>query len=276
MGREKEAKPPKKKVPQGGKKKRQKPSAVTANGMTNYQVYIMKPAQFLLGFLLGAAGGAFVLYIFFQWWPLSVLAGAICGFVSVRLYRDRLCEQRKKRLLVQFRDLMECLVSSYSVGSNATKAFQDARVDLEKIYGADSDIVQEVELIVGGMRVGMKIEDLLRSLSERSGLEDIYNFAMIFEVKGSGINLRSLVAETQEIIGDKIEMEQQIETMISSEKNELYIMLVMPIVMMVAFTFFSGDTFMANNLTNISAKLVGIVLFVIAYWMGRKIMDIKV
>lgn len=276
MGREKEAKPPKKKVPQGGKKKRQKPSAVTANGMTNYQVYIMKPVQFLLGFLLGAAGGAFVLYIFFQWWPLSVLAGVICGFVGVRLYRERLCEQRKKRLLVQFRDLMECLVSSYSVGSNTTKAFEDARVDLEKIYGADSDIVQEVELIVGGMHVGMRVEDLLRSLSERSGLEDIYNFAMIFEVRGSGINLRSLVAETQEIIGDKIEIEQQIETLITSERSELYLMLVMPIIVMIAFSLFSGDTFMTNNLTNITAKLIGIALFVFSYWMGCKIMDIKV
>ena len=102
------------------------------------------------------------------------------------------------------------------------------------IYGEDADIVREVQIICTGLKNNINIEELLLDFARRSGLDDAMSFANVFEVcNRQGSDLKRIVSDTREIINDKIEMEMEIETMLSGSKNELYIMMVMPGVIVV-------------------------------------------
>mgnify|MGYP000683010527 FL=1 len=50
------------------------------------------------------------------------------------------------------------------------------------IYGEESDIVRELELICTGLNNNINIEVLLTDFAERSGLDDVMSFANVFEV----------------------------------------------------------------------------------------------
>lgn len=177
-------------------------------------------------------------------------------------------------LTIQFKDMLDSLNSSVSAGNVMQRAFVDAQTDMEFQYGADSFIVKELKTINNGVVNGKVIEDLVADFGERSHNEDVTNFANVFKIaQRRGGNMRSIITETKNIITDKIEIEQEIHSVVNGTKNELNIMMLMPLLIVPMMSSFAqeGD----NQVINIAVKLAGIVIFVVAYIIGRKITDIK-
>ena len=82
------------------------------------------------------------------------------------------------------------------------------------IYGEESDIVRELELICTGLNNNINIEVLLTDFAERSGLDDVMSFANVFEVcNRQGGDLKRVVNQTRDVISDKMEIEMEIDTM---------------------------------------------------------------
>lgn len=250
--------------------------AILGNG-EDYYIYHMNPIERICGGSLGSFAGFLVSMVFYRDLLLSVAAGMIMIVPGIRKYKKYLMEKRLKDLLLQFRDMMESLTSSFSTGKNTQGAFQDAYADMENIYGRKADIVHEIELIVNGLYNGQNIDDLLQNFAARSHLEDIESFATTFEVTNRfGGNLKKVVGETRQIINDKIEVEQEIETLLTANKNELNIMTLMPFVIMLTLNGLGNMSIVENTPVNILTKTMALGLFAAAYWMGRKIVDIKV
>lgn len=242
----------------------------------DYYVYAMSPGEKILGALLGFCVGMFVFMVFFRNFFVSVIAGAICTVPAIIKYRDYLKERRLKNLLYQFRDMMESLTASYSAGKNTEGAFQDACADMINIYGEKADIVRELRWIVSGLYNGMNIDSLLMNFAMRSHLDDIESFATIFEVSSRyGGNLKEVVGETRSIINDKIETEMEIRTLLTANKNELNIMMVMPFVIMLMISGMGDMSIVQNTPGNVLIKCGVLLLFGVAYYMGRKIVDIE-
>ena len=66
----------------------------------------------------------------------------------------------------------------------------------------------------------------------------------------------------------------EIETVISGNKNELNIMMVMPLVIVTTTKgFINNGEF---SVTNFVVKIVALIMFVLAYLVGVKIMEVKV
>ena len=98
----------------------------------------------------------------------------------------------------------------------------------------------------------------------------------MFEVKSEGADMKQLVSQTREIISQKIEVEMEIETIVSSAKNELYIMTVLPFVIMAMLNMLGDEMLTANTITNILIRCAALAAIVAAFFMGKKITDIKV
>ena len=110
-------------------------------------------------------------------------------------------------------------------------------------------IIQELELIVSKLSMNQNIEDLLIDLSERSGIDDIRTFANIFEIsKRTGGNLIQIIRQTSDVISQKIETKQEIDTLLAEKKMEQKVLTVMPILLMLLLTQTTGD-FMAPLFT---------------------------
>lgn len=192
------------------------------------------------------------------------------------IYEKHMRDKRLKELVVQFKDMLESLVASYSAGRTTVDAFLDALNDMQNIYGKDADIVRELSTVSIGMQQNIILEDLLMDFARRSGLDDVHSFANVFEVcNRQGGNIQEIVSDTRDIINDKIEIESEIKTMITGSQNELNIMLVLPLIVAIASSGLGSGAITNNTPLNIVVKIVVLLIFFLAYKLGRKITDIS-
>ena len=243
----------------------------------DYHIYHMRLIDYLVGFLIGFALGFVVVMIFFRVVIFAVTVGVFCGIPAIKYYRKYRKEKRQRDLLIEFRDLLEALTTSYSSGKNTMEAFAESYQDLLSLYGEKSDIVNETRIIIAGMTNNIIIEDLLRDFAERCGLEDVESFTSTFESGlRQGGDIRQVVWDSRKIINDKIEIEMEIKTMLTEKENELNIMMVMPLIIMVTLSGIGTMSAVINTPFTVIVKIFAIGLFAAAYMMGRKIINIRI
>lgn len=260
----------------------------------NYQVYVPKNSEkVLVDLILFLAGGAVGLLFYgglfladgertMATYVADVLAFVLTGVAAMRLlmpvYLDRCLEKRKAVLNRQFRSMLSSLSSSMSSGSNVQKAFEDALKDLLMQYGEDDYIVKEMRQILNGAAQNINLEVMIRDFGDRSANEDIVFFADVFEVcYRKGGDLKAVIQKTYHSISEKLEVSDEIETKLTSNKMQHTVMSIMPI-MVVAMLKFTNDTFAENFATPIGVLVntIAIGIFVASYRYGLKICDVKV
>lgn len=261
----------------------------------NYKVYYMKPAEKILAFLLAFIVGAAVGYLFYggigkdefgqpttATWVLNIMiptiVGTIAGSLFLPSHAKSIIAKRKKELNHQFRDMLESLTTSLSAGKNVNDSFFGVYEDLKVQYEADAFILKELEIIISGIHNNVPLEDVLEDFGIRSGNDDIQSFANVFKISyRKGGNIKDIIRNTHSILSDKMEIAEDIETLVSSNKLEQSIMIVMPIALIGIIKMMSPD-FAANFVTptGIISTTVSIVIFVIAYFIGKSVLDIKI
>ena len=178
---------------------------------------------------------------------------------------------------MQFRDMLESLAASFSSGSNVQMAFESAVEDLKMQYSPDDYIVKEMEEIINGMRQNVNVEVMLANFGERSGNEDVVSFADVFSVcYRKGGNMNSVINRTHSVISEKMAVADEIETKLTSNKLQHNVMSLMPIAV-VAMLRLTNEAFATNFATPVGVivNTVAIGIFVGAYIMGNKIVDVK-
>ena len=83
---------------------------------------------------------------------------------------------------------------------------------------------------------------------------------------------------TEEVIRDKVEIEQEIETTITSAKSETMVMLIMPIVIVVAMSSMGGGLLesLFTTLVGHICATVALIIFGISYVLAVKSSKIEV
>lgn len=262
--------------------------------MLNYDEYYMKKIEWLMYAIAFAAIGAVIGYIFYGGIGLDIhgeptrityiinlsvmsLFGIISFNILMPMRKNQLKTNRKKKIRKQFVDMLESLSVSIAAGQNVPSAMQTVKDDLLIQYTEKDYIVQEISVFLREMENGIPIEDLFSDFGKRTGIEDISNFGKVFEVAyRRGGNLKEIVKSCYDILSEKIEIEMEIQTKVSSSANQMNIMILMPI-FLIAMLKSSGEGF-AENFTSVSGIIsttVSIFVFIIAYFVGRKILDIK-
>ena len=258
------------------KKKQKEPIQGLIGDATDYSIYFPNLKEKILWFILGMIASGAVLYLFYERLVVSVIFGAVCGVVFIPIRTKQKIKKRRQKLSHQFRELLDALSTSIGAGKNVQDSFQGAVDDLAIQFTRDSDIVRELEIICSGMYNNMAIEDLLMNFAQRSGVDDIGNFANVFATcyrKGGNIN--EIIKNTAEIIGDKIEIKMELETMVAGQKNEMNIMLVMPLLFVVVMKSMGGGLIDLSTPIGVISVTIALVLFVVAYFAGQWITNIK-
>lgn len=240
----------------------------------DYHIYTMTFRDRLIAFVIGAAGATVVMHIFFGNILVDILAMVATGIVAQKIYRNVMIERIKNKLTLQFKDMLDSVTSSISAGKVAQAAFIDAEKDMKMQYGEDSFIFKELHKINIGISNNLTIETILSDFGKRSGVEDIESFANVFVIANrQGGNIKTILTETKSILCDKIEIEQDIRTMLGATKNQLNIMMIMPLLIVPMSSGFTDGA--ENSFSNIMVKVGALIAFVIAYIIGRKITTIK-
>lgn len=281
-------------------KKKQAPEPefyVSATNMQtiNYRVYYMKPLEKILTFIVAFVAGALIGYLFYGGIgknefgqatrvtvTLNLLIPGVVGLVAGKLFVpmrvQSIIKKRSTELNHQFRDMLEALTTSLGAGKNVNDSFIGVYDDLKIQYEPDAYILKELEVIISGIHNNVPIENVLEDFGIRSGNDDILSFANVFKVSyRKGGNIKDIIRNTHSILNDKMEIAEEIETLVTSNKTEQYIMIVMPIVLIGVIKMLSPE-FAANFVTptGIISTTISIVIFAVSYFVGRSVLDIKI
>ena len=148
-----------------------------------------------------------------------------------------------------------------------------------QLHGKNSVIDRELLKITKGLANNIVLEKMLYELGERSRNADIREFAQVFAVaKRSGGNMTETMAGTIELIGKRMEVENEIEVLISARRMEARIMEAVPfgIVFYIELTNRGFFAPLYHNPAGIFLMTVCMTAYIAAYLMTERIIEIEV
>ncbi len=251
-----------------------------AEWLTDYDVYVMSGREKIFYILIAAVVIFIVGMIFYHMVPLALILSLV-ALLFPKIRTKQIIQKRKRALNIQFKDLLYALSASMTAGRSLEMAFADALRDLEVLYpDPETPIMRETAYIIQCIRMNMTVEDAISQFARRAHIEDVANFADVIRIcKRSGGNLIEVIRSTSQMISDKIETKNEIETVITAKKFESRIMTCTPIAMVAILSAASPD-YMAPVFAfpgpGPFVMTIAVVMFVIAFFIGEKIMDIEV
>ena len=250
-----------------------------ADGLTDYDVYVMGTREKAANILFAAAVLFGIGYIFYQN-PYVSAALMVLAVKWPGIRTNQIIARRKSQLTLQFKDMLYSLASALSVGKSVEMGLRSALEDLRVLYpDPQTDILVELEYILRGIGMNNTIESMFTQFAQRAHLEDIDNFVDIFVTcKRTGGDLMEVMRSTSNTIGEKIELKQEIETVISGKKYEFRLMMVLPVVMVLFLSVTSAE-YMRPVFTTIEGRMAmtaAILIFAVSYVVGSKVMKIEV
>lgn len=206
----------------------------------------------------------------------AVIPLAVIGVFFFKIEEKRQMERLREELVGQFKECILSVAASLKAGYAVENAFVESRNDMKLLYGEDSVIYRELELIRRGLVINITLEELLTDLAVRSGSDDIVQFAQVFAIaKKSGGKLPEIIQTTAEMIGRRIDARQEIRTLLSGRQMEQNIMKLMPFgILLYIGSSYQGyfDSFY-HNLQGVVIMSVCLIVYVAAYVMGDRILQ---
>lgn len=242
-----------------------------------YSSYIYTRGEWIKYFLIGIGLSSMIGFLFYKsiWVVILLLP---FGFVFLEYQRKILCQKRKWIFNQQFRQGILCLSTALNAGYSIENAFLEASHDLTLMYAKDADIIREFRWINQQLALNKNVEELLLELAQRTQVEDVESFAEIVQTaKRTGGDLIKVIKQTEKNIGEKIEVQRELETLISAKKLETNIMSVVPLGI-IGYMWFSSPGFLDclyHNFLGCIIMTAILVVYIGTYLVGRKITDIK-
>lgn len=244
----------------------------------DYESYILKAREWILYFAEAVLILAAMAYFFYRSvWACLILSPVIIIFLKEK--KKELIRARKQKLNVQFKDAVLSVSANQRAGYSVENAFREAYKDMVMLHGAESDICREISHIVKGLDNNITLERLLYDLGVRSHVPDIMQFADVFMIaKRSGGNMTEILSETAGAIEQKIAVDKEIQVLVSAKKMEQKIMNAVPFFIIIYIELTSKGFFdvLYHNLTGISIMTVCLAVYLAAFMISKKLVEIEV
>lgn len=222
--------------------------------------------------------GVIICYLFYDSYKAGLLLLPFVWLDYQSLKMEKI-EKRKQQLIKQFKEMMESLLTSLNAGYSLEHSFVEAKRDLSLLFEPQAVIFKELNVIIEGLKVNIPLEEQLRDFGNRSGVEDIINFAnVVMAAKKSGGNLIRIIEKTVHSISDKMAVEEEIKTMIAAKRLEERIMMIMPYGIIFYLRITNGEFLevLYHNVLGVMLMTLFLVVIYIADLWARKIMEIRI
>ncbi|WP_155828027.1 type II secretion system F family protein [Butyrivibrio sp. VCB2006] len=155
----------------------------------------------------------------------------------------------------------------------------EARKDMDILYGKNSDISFYLSKISKGLRNSVPLEKLIFGMGKETGNTDIQDFALVFAVaKRSGGNMTEIIDRTIGVISGKLEVEKEIDVLISAKRLEARIMNMVPFFIIFYISVTSPGFFdsLYHNFLGIILMSVCMAIYCVSYVLSEKIVNITI
>lgn len=164
------------------------------------------------------AAGAAVGILFYDSLLVSAAISALL-ILAMPTYKQKMVKKHQMELLMQFKDMLYSISSSVSSGRSMTEAISEAKEFCAASYEDDDYIMTELGHMISSFANGNDTDvNVLRDFASRSGLADVEDFVRAYEsCKESGANLNVAISTAVELIGDKIELEDELRSRLAQK-----------------------------------------------------------
>lgn len=243
-----------------------------------YDTYILSWKEWVKYCLLGAGFLAVFVYVFYR--SVLVYFFSLCFVWIFPIWkREDLKKKRKRKLTLEFSDSIMAMSSAMEAGYAVENALKEAAREMELLYGEESLMARELREILGKISMNQPVETLFLDLGIRSQVDEIKDFAQIFAaVRKNGGELVRIVNRTVHVIGESIQVENEIALMTAAKRYEQMIMNAMPLFLVLYLDFTSPDFFEVLYTTMFGrAVMTGcLLIYIVSVLIAKHILDIKI
>lgn len=187
--------------------------------------------------------------------------------------------KRRERLRYEFKECLTAVSGALNAGYSMENAWKDAEADMVRFLGEEADMTRELKRMNRQIGLNTPMEKLLSDFAFRSGLEDVQSFCQVFQfAKRGGGDLTEIIRNTSMRIGDKVELEREIETAMSAKRMEQKIMSVMPLFILLYIGMTSPDFLGAlyHNLLGVIVMSACLAAYGGSVLLAKKIVQIEI
>lgn len=210
--------------------------------MTDMRTYEFSRAENIMITLMTLMGGLVVSYLMYKNILFSVIAVPMMPKIR-SMVRETLRDRRRTAYLNEFRDFLFMTSTSIGSGRAMKDAIGESITPLRKIHGSDSVLAAELDKVFERMDTGNENDVMvLMDMAELSGMEDVYDFVMIYSIcKSTGASLITALSKAASVIIDKMTIEREIEELVRRKKSEGLVIFVMPVIVILFLNMFAPD-----------------------------------
>lgn len=250
----------------------------TNSGLIHYEKYPISLSEKARCLVEGSLIVAVFAYFFYRSIAAFFLLMPVLFFYQ-KEKKKRLRRQHSEKLEKEFREVLLSVNVNLQAGYSIENAFPEAYKDVVNLFGNSSDMARELQIIRRGMGNGIPLEQLLADLGRRCPGGEIAEFAEVFSIaKMTGGRWQEVMRKTINIIQEKAEIKEEIQTLIHARRMESRIMCIIPFFILLYIDLTSKGYFdpLYHNLAGICIMTGCMLMYCFAvYWIDR-ISDINV
>lgn len=244
----------------------------------NYWQQDIRKYEYLIAILQGSLLIGLVSYLFYGTWICAILFSPYLIWY-IKSWEKQLIKKKQTSFRLQFKEAIQSLSAALNVGYSVENAMRETVKDLRGIYKKDDTILREFSYMIRQLQMNVTAESVLKDFGQRTGDEDVQTFVTVFTMaKRSGGDTLEIIRNAVRQMGEKIDVEREIATMMSAKKLEFKIMTVIPMAMIlylkISFPEFLDVLY--GNVAGVVVMSVCLGVYLAAYEMGRRIVEIEV
>lgn len=244
----------------------------------NYWQQDITKIECVKAILLGIMGISVISYLFYGTVFCAILLSPYLIYYF-KSWEKQIIKKKQQSFQTQFKEAIQSLSAALNVGYSVENAMREAYKDLQVLYQKEEKILKEFQYMVHQLELNIPVENVLSDFASRTGAEDVQLFVTVFSMaKRSGGDMIQIIRQAANQIGEKIDVKREIHTMMAAKKLEFQVMSVIPIGM-ICYLKMSFPEFMEvlyGNLLGVGIMSVCLVIYVGAYELGKKIVEIEV
>ena len=233
-------------------------------------------------YAVAAAESIFLTVIMTYLFYASVWALPLLSAVGVLYYsrkKDGLIQRKQKEFRKQFQDALETLASALRIGYSMENAIKEVQRQMQVMYTARALISKEFTYMSRQLDLNLTAEQVLREFAVRTDLEEVRSFTAVFTLaKRSGGDSIAIIRNAVRQIGDRMDVEREIETILSAKKLEFKVMCIIPlgIIGYMRISFPEFMTVLYRNMAGALFMSICLLGYLAAVSLGEKIIAVKV
>lgn len=244
----------------------------------NYWQQDIRKFEYLLALAKGILLIGMISYLFYGTWICTILFLPYLIWY-IKSWEKQLVKKKQSKFRLQFKEAIQSLSAALNVGYSVENAMRETIKDLKGIYKKDDMILREFSYMIRQLQMNVSVETVLQDFAQRTADEDVQTFVTVFNMaKRSGGDTMEIIRNAVRQMGEKIDVEREITTLVSGKKLELKIMTMIPLgmVLYMKISFPEFLDVLYGNIAGVIIMSICLLVYVVAYEMGRRIVEIEV